>query len=513
MSLSRDLQTISGSRQPAIQPGQPQTSTVTETETMEDTSHATIKRDVDLSSAENRSSYLKESGGHDLKLVGLQTSANAPEEASLAFRPPTLPRQSSSERGTWRSLSFRYFCAYLFLYNLSTWFSLIPFLGARYEKVCNAFVPWLGKHILHLARDIPTAETGSGDTTAAYIYSLFLAVLALVIAFLWSVIARRRAHPQISTWLRVSIRYVLAITLISYGMFKIIQSQFPFPSLSRLGGTYGDSSPMGLLWTFMGYSKAYNLFTGMVEAGGGALLFFRRTTTLGALVVAAGMLNVVLLNFCYDVPVKLYSLHLLFMALYLAAADGRRLLDILVLNRTAPPADISPPAFRRRWLGFARLAIKILLIGYVIFTTVKESATQQRKIAEMASNTPLYGIWDVDEFARNGEVLAPLTSDSSRVKRMIFSHPKFTRIQFMDDRTKYWPTDYDPTNHTVSVAAGEDPKKKDVLTYSRTDRDHLTINGHLGDDLVAIKLHRFDESKFLLLSRGFHWISEYPFNR
>ncbi len=471
MSLSRDLQTISGSRQPAIQPGQPQTSTVTETETMEDTSHATIKRDVDLSSAEN-----------DLKLVGLQTSPNAPEEASLAFRPPTLPRQSSSERGTWRSLSFRYFCAYLFLYNLSTWFSLIPFLGARYEKVCNAFVPWLGKHILHLARDIPTAETGSGDTTAAYIYSLFLAVLALVIAFLWSVIARRRAHPQISAWLRVSIRYVLAITLISYGMFKIIQSQFPFPSLSRLGGTYGDSSPMGLLWTFMGYSKAYNLFTGMVEAGGGALL-------------------------------KLYSLHLLFMALYLAAADGRRLLDILVLNRTAPPADISPPAFRRRWLGFARLAIKILLIGYVIFTTVKESATQQRKIAEMASNTPLYGIWDVDEFARNGEVLAPLTSDSSRVKRMIFSHPKFTRIQFMDDRTKYWPTDYDPTNHTVSVAAGEDPKKKDVLTYSRADRDHLTINGHLGDDLVAIKLHRFDESKFLLLSRGFHWISEYPFNR
>ena len=29
------------------------------------------------------------------------------------------------------------------------------------------------------------------------------------------------------------------------------------------------------------------------------------------------MLNVVMLNFCYDVPVKQYSAHLLLMALYL----------------------------------------------------------------------------------------------------------------------------------------------------------------------------------------------------
>ena len=88
-----------------------------------------------------------------------------------------------------------------------------------------------------------------------------------------------------------------------------------------------------------------------------------------------------------------------------------------------------------------------------------------------------------------------------------------TRIQFMDDHTKSWLTEYEPAKHSLSVATGEDPKKKNLLTYLRTDQDHLVLAGSLGKDSVKINLRRFDESKFLLLSRGFHWISESPFNR
>lgn len=47
-----------------------------------------------------------------------------------------------------------------------------------------------------------------------------------------------------------------ATAMVAYGMFKISPSQFPAPGLSRLVQPYGDSSPMGLLWTFMGVSMA-----------------------------------------------------------------------------------------------------------------------------------------------------------------------------------------------------------------------------------------------------------------
>ncbi len=74
---------------------------------------------------------------------------------------------------------------------------------------------------------------------------------------------------------------------------------------------------MGLLWTFMGYSKTYNLFTGLVEFTAGALLFIPRLSTLGSLLSVGALANVLLLNLSYDVPVKLYSFNLLLMGLFL----------------------------------------------------------------------------------------------------------------------------------------------------------------------------------------------------
>src|SRR4030095_7643936 len=96
-----------------------------------------------------------------------------------------------------------------------------------------------------------------------------------------------------------------------YGMIKVFRGQFPSPSPGRLIETYGDSSPMGLMWNFMGYSSAYVIFAGVSESLGALLLFFRRTTTLGALVLTAVMTNVVAMNLCFDVCVKLGSMNYL----------------------------------------------------------------------------------------------------------------------------------------------------------------------------------------------------------
>jgi hypothetical protein len=99
---------------------------------------------------------------------------------------------------------------------------------------------------------------------------------------------------------------------------------------------------MKLLWTFMGASIPYVIFTGAAEMLGGLLLAARRTTLLGALVCIGVLSNVVMLNFSYDVPVKLYSSHLLLMAVFLAAPDLRRLASLFVWNRRVPPAEQRP---------------------------------------------------------------------------------------------------------------------------------------------------------------------------
>ena len=135
------------------------------------------------------------------------------------------------------------------------------------------------------------------------------------------------------------VRFVLGATMLSYGWAKVFPNQMPAPGPDRLLNPIGETSPMGLLWTFMGASSAYQIFAGVGEVVGGTLLFWRRTALLGALVLVVVLANVVALNFCYDVPVKLYSSHLLAMALFIVAPHVPRLLDVLVLNRPAPACE------------------------------------------------------------------------------------------------------------------------------------------------------------------------------
>src|SRR4030095_403648 len=146
--------------------------------------------------------------------------------------------------------------------------------------------------------------------------------LAFIGAIVWSILDRqRRSYDKAYYWLRVLVRYSLAYTMMVYGFIKIFHLQMPSPYLSQLVQPLGDKSPMGLAWTFMGYSKAFSAYTGWGEVIGGILLFWRRTTALGALITVILMASVVAMNYSFDIPVKLYSSVLFIQGLFLLTPD------------------------------------------------------------------------------------------------------------------------------------------------------------------------------------------------
>ena len=220
-------------------------------------------------------------------------------------------------------IGFRFLFCYFVLYAFPFPVGSLPWtdkLAELYGALLEPIVLWVGPNILGIDYSFANENPGSGDRTYDYVLMFCLLVLATTATAIWSLIDRRpRRHDRLLEGLRLYIRVYLATTMLSYGFAKIFVGQFNPPSPYLLDRTYGDSSPMGLLWTFMGSSRPYTVFAGLMEALPGALLFFRRTTTIGALLLLAVMGNVVLLNFCYDVPVKLYSTHLWLMCLLLAA--------------------------------------------------------------------------------------------------------------------------------------------------------------------------------------------------
>jgi hypothetical protein len=415
-----------------------------------------------------------------------------------------------------KRIAFRFFFSYFFLYIFPFPLEYVPFLekavGLYQLSFMDSIVSWVGRTVFGVT--ITVQPNGSGDTTWNYVQLFVCLVAALVATAVWSILDRRRKqYERLHEWLRVYVRLSLAVAMLSYGAFKVIKSQFPDPTLDRLMQPYGDSSPMGLLWTFMGASTLYTFFGGLCEAIGGALLAFRRTLLLGALVSAGVMLNVVMLNFSYDVPVKLYSAHLLLMALFLAAPDLKRLLDFFLLNRPVEPAR-DRPLFQGKWAHRGSLALRTVFFLYAFGFSLKISYDGMKQYRTMFDGkTPLYGLWTVEEMTADGQARPPLITDATRWRRMNFEVPGRTAIQLMDDSRQGFSLKLDPAKRAMSLTKRGETKPSANFAYQRPAPDVLLLNGDFDGKKVQAKLRKADPKKFLLVTRGFHWINEYPFNR
>jgi hypothetical protein len=320
----------------------------------------------------------------------------------------SVDTKSSGQQSDWsraKAVAFRIAFIYFVLYAFPFPFGFIPgtdFVARAHEKIWHTVVPWVAQHILHVGYDISLAQTGSGDRTYNWVQTFCFLALAIIAGLIWSALRRKRLrYDGLYHWLRLYVRLYLGATMIGYGSFKVIQSQFPAPNLTRLLQPYGDSSPMGLLWTFMGASPGYNLFTGAAEMLAGVLLIIPPLATLGALITIAAMGNVFVLNMTYDVPVKLFSLNLIIMAMFIALPDTRRLANVLVFNRRAEPAEVRP-FFKRRLLNRSLLWLQLLLLILFTGTTLFQSWQGTRFWDTVRVDPAIHGIWSVDDFVVDG---------------------------------------------------------------------------------------------------------------
>ena len=424
-----------------------------------------------------------------------------------------LPAWSPAKR-----VLFRFGFSYLLLYLLPAYLGLlgyIPYGGVivgGYMSFWRAVVPWAGKHAFQLS--ITVFPNGSADTTYNYVEIVCFALLAVLAALVWTLLDRRRAsYARLYEWLRVYVRFGLAMAMLQYGLAKIVPGgQFGKPPLDRLLQPFGDASPMGLLWTFMGASTAYTVFAGLTETLGGLLLTMRRTLLLGALVSAAAMANVVILNFSYDVPVKIYSSHLLAMALFLALPDLRRLANLFVLNRPVKPAEIRP-LFARRGLHRGALVFRTIFVAGFAVLLLYVTYDSYRIYGDPAAKSPLYGIWDVDELVVDGQVRPPLITDDSRWRRVVFDYPQMMAILRMSNTRDRYVLKLNTVRRTLALTRRDDPAWKSTLTYRRPEPGRLLLEGTFEGKKVQAVLRRTDNPEFRLTARGFHWINEYPFNR
>lgn len=419
---------------------------------------------------------------------------------------------------TSRKISFRYISIFFFLYMFPFPIDQIPWLGGYisgwYFQFWSFINGWAADFFFGIS-EFPAGSPGSGDRTQNWVQIFMAVVVSLTAGTLWSVLDRKRkSYAKLWRWFHILLVYNLAYWLFIYGFIKAFGEQFGNIGIARMLETYGESSPMRILWTFMSVSEPYEQFSGWSETIAGVLLLFRRTRTLGALAAAGVMLNVFTMNMTYDVPVKLFSFRLMIQGVYIALADRQRLLAFFLKNKAIGSVHW-PPFFNTPWKNYLLLAIQVVLMGYIIISQYTGSV--QYDIDPDQPRPALYGIHDVEQFVINGDTLPPLTTDTVRWSKAFmdvsfFGRPEYFVIKGMDNRSRYMRAEIDSVDQVLTLRPQRDTVNVYQFDYQWIE-GNLSLNGIFEGDTLQIATKYFNPDDFILKSRGFSWINEVPYNR
>jgi predicted DCC family thiol-disulfide oxidoreductase YuxK len=446
----------------------------------------------------------------------------------VAARDPAL--RDVEGRASVRSWALRFVMAYLILYmlpfpaTLLANVSRIPLVGdipglgpaigwllGLWDSMTNALVTWTGDLVFGL--DVQPRATGSGDQTFNYVELLVDVVMALGVSIVWSIAARgRRVGAMTFDVSRVLTRYYLAWYLLIYGWVKVFPLQMPPPGPDRLLQPYGDSSPMGIAWTFIGASVGYQMFSGLAELSAGYLLFWRRTALLGSLAAMAVMLNVMAINYFYDVPVKLFSTHLFLYGLFIAAPDLPRLLGLFGFNLPVA-SDARRPFWRQ--LGWSARVVGVSTFALVAMLTwfhVQDGMAASRTRGILAETPQLEGIYLVESFVQDGLVDRD-NEDDARWVRVGVNMPSLATVQRANGVAVRMLMAIDTTAKTISFYdRGGQPPESPFFDYTEPEAGVLRLDGTFEGKATTVVM-RQAEIEALLTGRGFRWINEFPFNR
>ena len=299
----------------------------------------------------------------------------------------------------------------------------VPFLDWKFYRELTT-ISWTNfsyGDIFNLAHFTPRVFSGS-DTYANWIAFFIVSVFG---AFAWTRADRNKTsnYENLYYWLRVIVRYRLAIAFLAYGFIKLFPLQAPYPSISNLNTAYGDFNRWKLFSLSLGIVPGYESFLGLVEIVIGLLLLYRKTASIAAFIALIFTGNVFMSNIAYDGGEQVYSFYLISLAIFILIFDLHRIVHLLILQKPTAPNRFKP-LFDLPWKKYGRIVLKtsfvlffVAIYGFKVKSGYKKDPYQfpnQKGLPETA------GVYNVSEFILNHDTLAYSKTDSVRWQDVVF---------------------------------------------------------------------------------------------
>lgn len=375
-------------------------------------------------------------------------------------------------------------------------FALISFQQSFTDIIFGRLIGMTARLFGHSLRDTRVYS----DSISMYILLLLLFVLALLLTL---------AASKLNWWknnggklmgiIYTVCCYYLLLQLMKYGVGKIFKTQFYLPEPNTLYTPLGKISKDLLFWSSVGTSYSYNVITGSVEVIAALLLLFRRTRLAGLLLAAMVLLQIIIINFCFDISVKLFSLFLFYLCIYLLSPYFNRLYQFLFLSRN----EMAVPGIPRLSFtqSFWRVFLKCLVSGVILVEVLYPSIMDHNFNDDRAARPYLHGAYEVRQVLKGTDTLP---KNDWPVKRFFIHRNGYIIFQDRQDNMQDYKLSYDLSANKMILEDYQLKKVSVPYHYSGSD-SVLTLQLTKDSVLLSISGRALDWRQLPALKKEFHW--------
>ena len=327
------------------------------------------------------------------------------------------------------------------------------------------------------------------DTVAMYVLVLLLFVIAVIISLALMKIKKwALCRDKTFAFIYRLLCYYLALQLLKYGVDKIFKNQFYLPEPNTLYTPMGRIPKDLLYWSSMGTSHFYNVFLGSMETLAALFILIKRTRLFGLLLSLFIMINVVAVNFGFDISVKLFSLLLLFLTIYLLTPYIKSLYEFFFTRRTVAGKQATGAAIliQNRFLS---ACLKWFTAGIIFLEVFYPFMKTGNYNGDKTARPYMHGAYEVTQYIAGTDTLEPV---SFPVKRFFIHKDSYMIFQDREEEMTDYKLSYDIDKYEY------------VLTDYQLHKTTVHINYNKADSVLILQYSK-DGKAFLLAGKALDW--------
>jgi hypothetical protein len=263
----------------------------------------------------------------------------------------------------------------------------------------------------------------SSDTIGLNILLGLLFILAFILIGL-SEFFKTNSSKTTALFKALSTYYIAAV-LLRYGFDKTFKQQFYLPEPNILYSSFGSLTKDTLFWSTIGLSHTYSIVSGTVEVLTAMLILIRRTRIFGYCLAIGVLLNILLINFSFDISVKTFTTFLLAIIIFNVYPYLKSIYAFFVQNKQIQLVNVPTP--KSNLNKYISMGLSIGVICFTLFPYLQTGSFND----DNAPRPFLHGGYQIEHFKIGNDTLG---KSDFPYKRFFIHRNNYIIFQQQDDK-------------------------------------------------------------------------------